>query len=134
MKIKSIKSHKKARVEIIPMIDIMFFLLATIMLASIHLSHHNLIQLNQQVNLPKGTIDEETVEKHQNINILKNNDIIFENRIVNTEELKSILEKLNKNQMLVIAADSNASHGRVIEVIDLAKFYGLKNFSIVTKK
>ena len=40
------KDIKKARIEIIPMIDIMFFLLATIMLSSLQIQHQHLLKLN----------------------------------------------------------------------------------------
>ena len=50
MKLRKPRVYRKGRIEIIPMIDVMFFLLATFMLAS--LSMQNLDSL--QVNLPQG--------------------------------------------------------------------------------
>src|SRR5205823_607776 len=50
MKLRKSRSARKGRIEIIPMIDVMFFLLATFMLAS--LTMLNLHSLG--VHLPKG--------------------------------------------------------------------------------
>ena len=134
MKLKLITTTKKARVEIIPMIDIMFFLLVTIMIASVHVKHNNFLQFNQKVNLPKGTIDESVIKDQQNIIIQSNNSIIYQEKTVEINELKFMLSNINRAQGLIISADTNASHGRVIEVIDLAKSLRITNFSIVTKK
>ncbi len=50
MKLSSAVPHKKARIEIIPLIDIMFFLLASFMLVSL-----SMIKLQQiQTNLPSA--------------------------------------------------------------------------------
>ena len=52
MKIGSPWPHKKARIEIIPLIDIMFFLLAAFMLASL-----SMIRLQSlKMNLPTATV------------------------------------------------------------------------------
>ena len=51
MKLRSSRTRKKGRIEIIPMIDVMFFLLATFMLASLSLQKLHSVA----VNLPKGT-------------------------------------------------------------------------------
>ena len=51
MKLRKSRQHRRGRIEIIPMIDVMFFLLVTFMLAS--LSMQNLHSL--AVNLPQGT-------------------------------------------------------------------------------
>ena len=50
MKLRKPRTYRKGRIEIIPMIDVMFFLLVTFMLSS--LSMQNLDSL--QVNLPQG--------------------------------------------------------------------------------
>ena len=50
MKRRKSREYRRGRIEIIPMIDVMFFLLATFMLSS--LSMQNLDSL--QVNLPEG--------------------------------------------------------------------------------
>ena len=50
MKLRKSRERRKGRIEIIPMIDVMFFLLVTFMLASLSMQTLNSIA----VNLPKG--------------------------------------------------------------------------------
>ena len=50
MKIRRARNFRHGRIEIIPMIDVMFFLLVTFMLASLSMQSLNSIA----VNLPKG--------------------------------------------------------------------------------
>ena len=52
MKFRPSRQRRRGRIEIIPMIDVMFFLLATFMLAS--LSLQNLHALT--VNLPRASL------------------------------------------------------------------------------
>lgn len=59
MKLRKSRPIQKGKIEIIPMIDVMFFLLATFMLAS--LSMQNLDSL--QVNLPEGEAEKLSAEK-----------------------------------------------------------------------
>ena len=61
MKLRKSRTVQKGRIEIIPMIDVMFFLLATFMLAS--LSMQNLDSL--QVNLPEGEAEKLYADTHQ---------------------------------------------------------------------
>src|SRR5689334_16445065 len=51
MKIGSPFPHKKARIEIIPLIDIMFFLLASFLMASLSMMR---LQAIKDVDLPKA--------------------------------------------------------------------------------
>jgi biopolymer transport protein ExbD len=59
MKRRKLRTYRKGRIEIIPMIDVMFFLLATFMLAS--LSMQNLDSI--QVNLPQGQAEKLKAEQ-----------------------------------------------------------------------
>src|SRR5437762_4105739 len=56
--------HKKARIEIIPLIDIMFFLLASFMMVSMSQVHMKVIK----VNLPRGSSGE-TQTKREYISV-----------------------------------------------------------------
>ena len=58
MKLRRARSYRSGRIEIIPMIDVMFFLLVTFMLASLAMQSLN----SMTVNLPKGQAE---AIKHQ---------------------------------------------------------------------
>ena len=52
MKLRKGRGYRRGRIEIIPMIDVMFFLLVTCMLASLSMQSLNSIT----VNLPQGDV------------------------------------------------------------------------------
>ncbi len=135
MKIPQIKNLKKARIEIIPMIDIMFFLLATIMLSSLQVQHQHLLKLND-IELPKASnIDKSSSSEVHVISITKENIIFLDGVETNSETIKSSLAKLHKLENIdeiSISADKDASHGMVIKIIDIAKHSGFKHFAIAT--
>ena len=135
MKIPHKKDIKKARIEIIPMIDIMFFLLATIMLSSLQIQHQHLLKLNN-IELPKvNNVNKSSNSAVHTISITNGNIIFLDEIQTNSDKIKASLAKLNKLDNIdeiTIIADKDASHGVVINVIDIAKRSGFKHFAIAT--
>src|SRR5512134_3138598 len=79
MKIGAPIPHKKARIEIIPLIDIMFFLLAAFMMASLAM-----IRLQtMEMNLPTATLAS-TKKKPDiiDVNVKRNGDLVIEKQVV----------------------------------------------------
>src|SRR6478735_8522636 len=103
----------EARIEIIPLIDIMFFLLASFMLVS--LSMVNLKSI--KVNLPTAT--KSTPDTKRNlitITVNKAGAIFLEGNPVGNNELAFTLagmQKTNVNVRVLIHGDQDARHGDV---------------------
>lgn len=136
MKIPQSKSYNKARIEIIPMIDIMFFLLATIMLATIDYNKQKMIKLQQNINLPTANNAKDVNDNKYSIIIDSNNQLFFENNSINIAGLDNRLRNIlinNRDISINIVADSKSSHGTVVNVIDIAKKLGIDKFAIITK-
>jgi len=135
MKIPHRKDIRRARIEIIPMIDIMFFLLATIMLSSLQIQHQHLLKLNN-IELPKvNNINKLSNSAVHTISITRSNIIFLDEVEINSDKIKETLNKLNKLENIdeiTVSADKDASHGVVINVIDIAKQSGFKHFAIAT--
>ena len=131
MKINRARKSKKGRIEIIPMIDVMFFLLATFMLAS--LSMQSLSSL--PVNLTQGKSDLTSLEKEITLSIDSEGKIFLNKESVSLDNLNSKLNLLlsDKNDKVIIAADKNALHGIVTQAMLISRQAGAKHFSIVTK-
>jgi biopolymer transport protein ExbD len=132
MKIKRSRKPKKGRIEIIPMIDVMFFLLATFMLASLSMQKINALP----VNLPQGQAEQSDISKKITITINQNNQIFVNQEAVGLEALNNKLQGLlnaGGDDTIIIAADKNSSHGTVTEAMLKAKEAGAKHFSIVAK-
>jgi biopolymer transport protein ExbD len=131
MKIKRIRKSKKGRIEIIPMIDVMFFLLATFMLASLSMQHFSGIA----VNLTKGKADEIKSDKQITLSITHDNSVFLNKEQISLESLISKLQPLlqNSEKTVIIASDKDAFQGTVMEVMLKAREAGAQHFSMITR-
>jgi len=129
MKIGSPLPHKKARIEIIPLIDIMFFLLASFMMASLTMIRMQSIKMD----LPTATAATRDFKPDiVNVAVDKVGDIFIEKKQVTAAELHTYLSnkyRLNTNVPVYISGDKDATHGSVIRVLDLVRREGIQKVS-----
>ena len=115
----------EARIEIIPLIDIMFFLLASFMLVS--LSMVNLKSV--KVNLPTATsASTEPKKDYLDISVDKSGGVFLDKVPVASNELETKLTaslQANPNLRVFISGDRDARHGDVIHVLDLVHTAGI---------
>lgn len=115
----------EARIEIIPLIDIMFFLLAAFMLVS--LSMVNLKGI--KVNLPTATrATPESKKDFVDISVDKSGAPFLDKKPVGDNELVRdliALQKANPSLRVFISGDEDARHGAIIHVLDLVRAAGI---------
>jgi biopolymer transport protein ExbD len=118
--------NAEARIEIIPLIDIMFFLLAAFMLVS--LSMVNLKSV--KVNLPTATTaTSETAKDFLNISVDKAGLVFLDRQPIGHNELALALaagNRTNASLRVFISGDQDARHGDVIRVLDLVRSAGIE--------
>ncbi len=129
MKIGSPFPHKKARIEIIPLIDIMFFLLASFMLASL-----SKIRLQSiKMDLPTATVAKRDFKPDiVNIGVRKDGQLFLEKKEVNLVDLQTYLSnrfRVNTNVPVYISGDKDATHGMIIGVLDMVRRTGIQKVS-----
>ncbi len=129
MKVISPLPHRKARIEIIPLIDIMFFLLASFMMASLSMMRLQSIKMN----LPTATVARrDTKPDMVNLAVDQSGNITIEKQPYNYVQVRELLEsKVKTNAVLpvYITGNEEATHGTVINVLDLVKSAGIQNVS-----
>lgn len=132
MKIGTPLPHKKARIEIIPLIDIMFFLLASFVMASL-----SMIRLQSiKVDLPTATQAKRDLKPDiLNLTVDKLGDVYIEKERKSLAEVYSFVSnkfQVNTNLPVYISGDKDASHGAVIAVLDVVRRAGVQKvaFSI----
>ena len=117
----------EARIEIIPLIDIMFFLLAAFMLVSLSM----VSMKGVKVNLPTATTaTAETKKDFVNISVDKAGLVFFDKKPVGNNELALLLtglQKTNETARVFISGDVEARHGDIIRVLDLVRAAGIQN-------
>jgi biopolymer transport protein ExbD len=111
---------KHARIEIIPLIDIMFFLLASFMMVSLSQTHMKGIRVNlPSANSPPQPPNEK--KDYVSIRVTEGNLIYFDNAPVLTDDVLPRLFQLhdqNPNVKVSLSAELLATHGAVIELLD----------------
>ena len=129
MKVGSSFTHKKARIEIIPLIDIMFFLLASFMLASLALIRLQSIKMD----LPTGQQATRNTRKDiVNLKVTRNGDFYLDKTLVSSVELRSYLSndfRTNASVAVYITGDPEATHGMIIDALDLVRQEGIQKVS-----
>ena len=126
MHISSPLPKKKARIEIIPLIDIMFFLLASFMMVSLSQTHMKGIK----VNLPAAVAPPPNqVKDFVAIAVRSGNAIYFDGQFVPEDQVLPRLFQLhaaNPNIKVSISAEMLAMHGDVITVLDKVRSVGIQ--------
>jgi biopolymer transport protein ExbD len=127
--------HKKARIEIIPLIDIMFFLLASFMMVSLSQTHMKGIRVNlPSANTPPPPPNQ--IKDYISIRVAEGGLIYFDNVPINFDDVHQRLFKLheaNKDVKVSISAETLALHGDVIGVLDKVRSVGIEKIGYQIK-
>jgi biopolymer transport protein ExbD len=131
MKIKRLRANKKAKIEIIPMIDVMFFLLVTFIISSLSMQVYQGIG----VNLSKGKSEKISQEKTIIVTITKDNLIYVNKNPVDLTNLGDEVKKLlnDEEKIILLACDEDSKQGIVTQAMLEIKRVGGNHFSIITK-
>jgi biopolymer transport protein ExbD len=125
MQISSPVPHKRARIEIIPLIDVMFFLLASFMMVSLSQTHMKGIRVNlpaAQGPPPSG------VKDFVSVKVLEGNAVFFDNQYVPEDQVLPKLFELHRGNpdiKISISAAPTAVYGDVIGVLDKVRQVGI---------
>jgi biopolymer transport protein ExbD len=116
--------HKKARIEIIPLIDIMFFLLASFMMVSLSQVHMKGIK----VNLPTGQKGEtQSKRDYISVSVDKDGHTYFDKEEMDYDKLAAILRKVyqeNPEAKVFVRGDANTMHVNVSRVLQILRSVG----------
>jgi len=131
MQFRSRPRRDDARIEITPLVDMVFLLLIFFMLSTTFI-----VTPGIKVNLPKSSAEKVTRDKQEmRVVVTRDNKVFLEKRLVTMPELEQSFRQVaakNSQVMVIIQADAQAFHGRVVEVMDSAKVAGLSRLAIAT--
>jgi len=132
MKIRRSRSYRKGRIEIIPMIDVMFFLLVTFMLASLSMQSLNSIT----VNLPKGNAENLQHQEPVTMTITKDSQVFIDKTPATLENLAFVLKPMLTpgDPGVIVNADGAAPEGVVVSAMLQARRAGVEHFVIAVKR
>jgi biopolymer transport protein ExbD len=131
MKIRQ-RPIKKARIEIIPMIDVIFFLLVFFMVESLAMTKIN----SMPVALPKTSSSPEAIKQDIILTIKTDGSIFLNKTPVNLDTLGSQLAYEmhdHPQDVVVVNADQAVNYGLVVQVMDKARQIGVRKFALATE-
>tara|TARA_B100000579_G_scaffold10884_1_gene8039 strand:- start:515 stop:919 length:405 start_codon:yes stop_codon:yes gene_type:complete len=121
----------KNKIDILPMIDIIFAILSFLIISSLYLARVDTIP----IDLPKASTSIRQDKKFIIISIDKRGNLFVDRKKILLDDLRFNVDNLIESnyKFVVLNADKNVSHGDVINVLDiLRKIKGLK-IAISTK-
>lgn len=119
-------TEQEARIEIIPLIDIMFFLLAAFMLVSL-----SMVTLKSvKVNLPTATSGAADSQRDLvSLSVDRSGGLFLEKTPVGVNELSARLTALlatNPELRVYVSGDKDARHGDIIAALDVVRGAGVQ--------
>ncbi|MGF6529776.1 MULTISPECIES: ExbD/TolR family protein [Paraburkholderia] len=131
MKLRRSRRSKRGRIEIIPMIDVMFFLLATFMLTSLAMQRLDAVR----INLPQGRAQQMTQDKPLTLSVNEANQVFINQQAVRLDQVTpTIARLLRPDANVVVAADDHASHGVVVQAMLAARQAGAEHFLVAVHR
>ncbi|HVZ79737.1 MAG TPA: biopolymer transporter ExbD [bacterium] len=125
-------ARPKPRIEIIPLIDIMFFLLATFIMVSLSMIKN----LSIPVNLPAAHSSKTDQGKPKAaVSVTTDGKIYWDKQEISPEALPpkfKDLAALDSEAKVIIHGDKKADFGLVVQVLDAARRAGLKHTALRT--
>jgi biopolymer transport protein ExbD len=132
MRIPSPIPKRRSRIVIIPLIDIMFFLLASFMMLALEMSKTE----NIKVNLPSASQSAQDYRPDMiNIAVDKSGAVWLEKKQISPAELASVLKNRfhdNPDLPVYISGDRDTLHGDMVKVYEIVRVVGIQKVAFMT--
>lgn len=132
MKLRRSRQARRGRIEIIPMIDVMFFLLATFMLASLTMQHLNTVP----VNLPQGAAEPMKKKTPVTLTVTPDSKLFLDKTPVTLDTLAPTLKPMLNpaDPSVIVAADNASTNGVLVQAMIKAREAGARHFLIAVQR
>ncbi|MDO9555054.1 MAG: biopolymer transporter ExbD [Atribacterota bacterium] len=125
-------NKKSASFNLTPLIDVVFLLLIFFMLTTTFVNLENRVK----VNLPSGDFAAAETSENIIVTITENNTIYLNGKLIDPLKLTESVAAEIKDEpekIVILEADKNVLHGKVIRVMDLLKKGGAERIAIATQ-
>ena len=132
MRLQQLDVDKKPKIMIIPMIDIIFFLLVFFMMSMLTM----VVQKSISLNLPQTVTSKLDVETALPVAVTSDGQIYVEQEKIPRETFRRRMEiekNRNPNLSIVLRADTKSEHGDFVFVLDQLKSVGISKIGIATE-
>lgn len=124
---------KKSTINIIPMIDVIFFLLVFFMLFTTFRTTPTGIDMQ----LPKAVTVTEQQSKNMIVDVTKNGDVYYQGKKLNLSQLRNTaidLYKKNNQLVAIINADQDTRYKYIVSVMDNLRQAGVYRLALAAEK
>ena len=115
-------------INVTPLVDVCLVLLIILMVSSTYIVAQSL-----KIQLPKSHTSDGTAEKPATVTLLKSGGMRWNDKDATEEEVQKELKAAadaDPETNLVVSADREVQHGRVVHLLDIAKLAGITKFAI----
>ena len=130
--------RKRARIEIIPLIDIIFFLLATFIMVSLSMTKNQGVQVALPAAGSAASLGpQEEMEKAVTLSINEKGDVFFNKEKITIAQLPLRLQAFKataKDPKVIVNSDGAANFKNVVAVLDEVRKIGITKVGINTEK
>ncbi len=126
-----INSQQEVRIEIVPMIDVIFCILTFFILAAVGFSRQQAITLN----LPQATTGEAQMREMLMVSLDNQGQLYLEKQPVSQVQLYSAIKNyndINPTGLMVLHASEEVRYSQVVEILDMLKEVGGSRVALAT--
>ncbi|AIF49808.1 biopolymer transporter ExbD [Pelosinus sp. UFO1] len=133
MKLRNLRLDNQPQLMIIPMIDIIFFLLVFFMMSTLSMVEQRAIP----VNLPQAAASLQDMQHNTAITVMQDGNVMFDQETIPLNLLgkraKTALLQQPEN-VFVLRADKQTEYEKVVAALDELKAAGARRISIATER
>ena len=126
------KVPEKARIEIIPMIDVIFFLLVFFMISTLSMTMNR----GLPVNLPTAATSQKEMRENVNLTVTQDGKMFLNKQPITLQNMgqrvKAVLAS-DPQLTVVINADGQVLHSTVVDILDELRQAGVSGLAIAVK-
>ncbi len=132
MQIRSLRTTNKPKLMIIPMIDIIFFLLVFFMMSMLSM----VVQKSVPVNLPAAQTAKVDLQRKVPITVTADGSVFVDQKPMGLEQMVGYLkaEQAKGTELtILLRADTSAQYGKFVQVLDTLKQNKITKIAIATE-
>ena len=126
------KASEKARIEIIPMIDVIFFLLVFFMVSTLSMT----INRGLPVNLPTAATAQQGLRDNVSLTVLQDGTMFLNKEPITLQNIGQRVKAAlvsDPQRAVVINADGKVLHSTVVDILDELRQAGVSGLAIAVK-
>ena len=132
MKLRERRISENPRLMIIPMIDVIFFLLVFFMMSTMFMVEQKVLP----VTLPAASAAQVDTTRTTPVTVMADGTLRFDDAVVSLAALEAKIQATltgNRDSRFVLRADRAVAYGRVVEVLDIFRKLSVQRLTVAVE-